>query len=787
MADFHNPYHFVPVERTSHDEHSLSVEDFEQRDLGHYSHAAYHNGMYNGRIICRLTTTDNLMFVGAKSERENNEQPATAKHFELETNKPAIPASTLRGLLSSIAETASNSALRVLNDQVLSYRQEMRKSLSAIGMVQVEKNQVGETVYKLLPLSMPTLKEAPYGGKQQGKTGFTFFSNLDDPNERTKERDAYKKMFPEPRLKIYVGEYDHNNELKPPSLRDKDSFSVGSNAVILGIFKQTFERDSYLIREHESLHVKTIPTRTGDARYVIGQKRYKPSPSPVIEKTRGIFRILGKKGRDDIPKTKKHELLIPYPKEAENWETFPILPEAIERFEQLADECTKPMEEKAEKEKIVFEDMTPQQKEEWRLSLLPYHLKGTERNNDRNQCGDKLRLKQGDLVYFRPTMQDNQAVVSEVSFSSIWRGRVEDQQGHKASVHRFFSDIDPELLPFNKARKNISPAELLFGFVEHRDEEQKKEQQEAGRTFAGRVHVSFGQLAPHQSAPYYDKQVTLKILATPKLPCPTMYFKNRYTKEPYIKKADIKLGKHQPKQGQPEHHHQPQGRKMYIHHRYNPRRDTPPWKTTNAHERANQKTRIEPVKQGTEFFFHIDFNNLSEWELGLLCYALRPTEEFHHKIGMGKSIGLGKVCINPVGLFLINREQRYGNDDIFTSQRYHQAWIKEDIELPEAFYPQEIGANNLEPPPLTWQELRDRFRNQMSPKIQKALELLGDPAKVTHPVHTPLVKQQLQNPEEETFRWFVENDKHGQHQMLKPLDQKSTELPTLKMKISNES
>jgi hypothetical protein len=44
-----------------------------------------------------------------------------------------------------------------------------------------------------------------------------------------------------------------------------------------------------------------------------------------------------------------------------------------------------------------------------------------------------------------------------------------------------------------------------------------------------------------------------------------------------------------------------------------------------------------------------------------------------------------------------------------------------------------------------------------------------------------LKEQQRHNPEKETFRWFVKNDdsRHGQHQMLEPLDKKSTELPTL--------
>jgi CRISPR-associated protein (TIGR03986 family) len=755
--EFHNPYHFVPVEKPSDKKHRLSVEMFKKRELGDYSHAAYHQGKYSGRIICHLQA-ETPMFVGAEQHRENEHQPAIANHFELETGHPAIPASTLRGMLSAVVETASNSALRVLTDQVLSYRQEMRKSLSAIGMV--VENEQSETTYRLIPLSMPTLKEYP------DLKGFKFFSNLDSPPERNKEVQAYEKMFPEPRLKVYVGNYNNQNELEPNSLKQRETFSVGSNPVGLTVSKHEFEKKPFILRDNGFLHIKTIAGRGSETRYVIGQKRVKQSP--IAENTRGIFRILGRNERDDMPNTKKHELLIPYPAEVKNWETFPILPEAIERFNQLADERTTLMAEKAEREGIDLDAMSPEKREAWLLSLVPYHLKGTQRNNDRSQFGNKLRIKPGDLVYFRPTLQNGNAVVTEVAFSSIWRGRVEDEQHHKASVHQFFAQIDKELLPFNQApetkRDKISPAELLFGFVEQREETETH--QKAGLAFAGRVQVSFGQLQPEQTGPFYEpRPVPLKILATPKLPCPVMYFRNRYNSSAYIKKADLKL-----------EDHQPQGRKMYLHHRYN-RQSAPPWKTANEHENANQKIKIKPVKEDTQFLFHIDFNNLDDWELGLLFYALRPTEEFRHKLGMGKSIGLGTVQIDPVGLFLIDRKQRYTEDNIFATSRYHQVWLADGFKPPKALYPDESQTQSTTKLPFTWQQTRDEFKNTMFKKIQQALELLGNPDKVTHPVHTPQVARRTS--EEETFKWFVKNDEKRQQTYLKPLDEAGQKLPTL--------
>lgn len=199
----------------------------------------------------------------------------------------------------------------------------------------------------------------------------------------------------------------------------------------------------------------------------------------------GILRILGKEHRKDMPKDKKHELFIPVPLEfAENFEqfiqiadAFTISPEAIKRFHELADQRT-----------ITQKNDRPVHKEEY----LPYHLKGTKRLPEyfRPQNEDEsyqVRLKQGDLVYFRPDDTHHDSV-AEVSFSSHWRGRVEkDQQA--AKVFDFF---DPNLLPFNSARNSLSPAELLFGFIE--GENAQGEKPENALAFAGKVRIDTGRL-----------------------------------------------------------------------------------------------------------------------------------------------------------------------------------------------------------------------------------------------------------------------------------------------------
>ena len=70
----------------------------------------------------------------------------------------------------------------------------------------------------------------------------------------------------------------------------------------------------------------------------------------------------------------------------------------------------------------------------------------------------------------------------------------------------------------------------------------------------------------------------------------------------------------------------------------------------------------------------------------------------------------------------------------------------------------------------------------MDPDIRQALELLGDPASIHYPVHTPQVADATQprDMEQETYRWFVTNEgPAGHHQFLQPITRNTQELPSL--------
>ena len=678
--------------------------------------------------------TEDPIFVG---DKRTEGEPHHVTHFEID-NRPAVPASTIRGMISSLAEAASDSALRVLEDRHYSYRVGMRDGLGALGIIVEERGQDGRPVLKLRPLALPSL---PW------------------QNNQARIPREYSKIFTEPLLKVYVNSYralGQAIEKTPGSFlqkRDPDSYCAdkqefwymklaGDFSLVNGVIKciKPYSKQEY---------IKQIRTRRGGVLEFLNGQRAVGSPiteekyNGLLEEekkeyTRGILRVLGIEGREkDIPSTKTHEIFIPYPPKMEKYATFDV-EEAVKDFENLAKERTQ-----ADKN-------------------LPFHPKGSRRNNSLDPKNANIKLRKYDIVFFQVSQSDPEKV-GEVAISSIWR------RSAGGSSYDYFRQISPELLPFNPERRVITIAEQLFGFVEHREKgegnvEDSREEKESVLSFAGRLRFSFGILEGDEEEPY-QPEVLLKILDSPKPPCPSLYFKPK----------NRPAGRFIAKKRLNPNDHIPQGRKFYL-HRYSGATES--WRTRYTEgEEANlkQKSYISPLKSGLTFCFHIDFDNLSRRELSLLCYALNPSDDYRHKIGMGKSIGLGRIRIVPEGLFIVDRMQRYREEDIFSSNRYHKSWIRDaSNELPEAYIREKQTATfgGMSSPEV----LRNEFADSMDKDIQKAIELIGSPENVKYPIHTPQLLGL--NIEKETFSWFVENEEKEKY-FLKPINKDSEELPTL--------
>ncbi len=373
-------------------------------------------------------------------------------------------------------------------------------------------------------------------------------------------------------------------------------------------------------------------------------------------------------------------------------------------------------------------------------------------------------------------------------------------------THDYFSNVNADLVPFDAApdkRTQITVAEQLFGFIAENavaatrqgDADQPPESVSPIRGLASRLRFSDARLSQSLSSHdstggHYQAQVRLKILSSPKAPCPVLYFCRNQGGG--VSKLDMTTEDRRDIRPIREDRRdiRPMGRKFYLHHPKHELLKTtnPPWQSSTT-ENNNQKVWVTPVKPGAAFVFHVDFNNLTETELGLLCRSLQPSDGFHHKLGMGKPLGLGTVKIQPLGLFLIDRKKRYESDDVFsaTAPRYHSRanFTQQEWETAKAMYPTE-AADEIPVDGASFQTRCDAFTPD--PVIANAVRLLGTvpvtetaDGKISYPqISYPLVNEATRAAEQEQkhYEWFVANDANNP-QSLKPIDHQATELPVL--------
>jgi CRISPR-associated protein (TIGR03986 family) len=241
-------------------------------------------------------------------------------------------------------------------------------------------------------------------------------------------------------------------------------------------------------------------------------------------------------------------------------------------------------------------------------------------------------------------------------------------------------DFVPEHL---RSSEKPDLAEAIFGWVEDKEDRPALERQRAGRVFVGDAR-----LVPGQSDVWYsEKPIAPHILASPK---PTTF--QHYLVQNRANGHDPDDKESLAHYGTPPNETEIRGHKLYWHKGANPDIKATP----KEHEKEKQLTRIKPVKAGIKFKFRIYFENLCDEELGALLWALalpvHDDNDYCHKIGMGKPLGMGSVSITPT-LTLIDRLSRY--ESLFTEDDWHTATrpsvIQPYLDAFEQYMQQEMG------------------------------------------------------------------------------------------------
>lgn len=648
---FYNPYQFIAVDtrKNQHLTPYANKEDLQNPANLRVRHDYWHKDSLSGRIRCTLTTLSPVV-VGNQQTQGNkaNGKNGSVSPYQNREGQPAIPANSLRGMISSITEAISQSSLRVL----------IATEQGEYSVRKPAQSKSNKEFLKKLGVSFKPLKNIGLVCKQL---------------------DNSYKIYP---------------------LADQDQ---GLKAWSVG---------DYLDKRDKPEHVARWRRETELMRKLnCYQHVYNPELLAYEGHQSGVYYIRGNQGVG-----KRRETYIPWNGIIQNERLLPIKAGTVQVLETILrtlSEAEK-KDEQPHKQALMLPKGYAQQARGWK--------------KDDTQA----LVLDGDLVYYRT--ENNQVV--EISYSSIWRKAVE------GSLYAAFRDkAGINSLPWFSEREALTPAEALFGVIEHEPDTQRG----GARNLAARVR--FTDANPVQPVQLMET-VILKILNSPKPPSPALYFSSNGT---YVAKTELNLNKHKPN-----------GRKYYLPHpRSLGKAAQEDWATALLEAEAfkNEKDKprphmhlsCTPIPSATEFSFDIHFENLSEAELGLLLTALQPLGEqggFIHRLGLGKPIGLGHVHIKTQ-VDIIARSQRY-KVSALGRPRYHtwhgkidQSWVDNDALL--------------------------------------QLQQLGDAALVKHPVCYPFTTGQDVCGEKQSFKWFGTNDSVAQgarHQALKRVVPNQA-LPTL--------
>lgn len=307
--------------------------------------------------------------------------------------------------------------------------------------------------------------------------------------------------------------------------------------------------------------------------------------------------------------------------------------------------------------------------------------KGKEKqfqNNPKNRFDEKMGVLQEGLPIFYCEPQNGQSVVTLFGQSPNFRIPYSpNNEGQAASAVDF---IPKDIGESDK----IDLADAIFGFVRIRKDKKeqlasqgKKEKREQSR--AGRVFISDGYYVNNEDGIWLTEEtITPHILASPKPTTFQHYLVQTTQEKPKLKHYASK----------PNEETVIRGHKLYW-HKGNVSQERIKAKATKEEieKKRSQYTEIKPIKQGVSFEFTIQFENLSDVELGALLWILTLSSDEANKLkllnldgkekyclslGMGKPLGMGSVAIDKYEVIL---NKRYKNEP---KQRYTQLFDGEE-------------------------------------------------------------------------------------------------------------
>ncbi len=564
------------------------------REIKPVGHERFHKGKLTGRIKCTLKTLTPLIIPDTKNSNAfdlQKEHPGhqNFKFFRI-NDKPMIPGSELRGMISSVYETLTNSCFRVFEEErYLTRREKPKGKKKTQGRARLFPGRVIEKHGKLYIKEMEECR-LPLYDNSSNTQAIEYKKNYHKKVKSTNDRIAEVAENNINYLKNHLSDYNK-------ALRGEIPLTA---KIELANPENPNDYIAILTVENNKENVKTGFIKfTGPN--MINQKKssqsdnYNPSWDPWnlnIQHNNSIIRASLKK---KYPR--------PVLQCVKDGKEYTVVKRAERFFYEGEDgkEYEVPVDVERQYNAII-EDYRANYGRVWEKFTTAYSL-------------PNKKLSHGDLVYFAKGRDDKAIAIVPVRVS-----RLPDPQplakrllpdALRPCVRVLLEEVDrdtlarlPDRMLFRRHPEGLCPACRLFGTTGYK----------------GRVRFGFPKLKGTVKWLNDGNPITLPLLEKPR-----------------------------PTWSMPDDRAEVPGRKFYVHHHG--------WKASVLHKQTeikkteNNRT-VEVLDKGNEFEFEVFFENLEDWELGLLIYSLELEPDLAHKLGMAKAFGFGSVKIDIKNILL---------------------------------------------------------------------------------------------------------------------------------------
>ena len=571
------------------------------------SHAkAEHNNekLHSGKIKCKLTTLGPI-FVPDTNSAENKEGEHKSFSFYKINNKYAIPGSELRGMISSVYETITNSCYRIMEEnKYISRRMEAKEAVGIkAGIVVLRKNKyfIKEAKSYRLPLydDLETTKKTE---------GMNSEGNFTNQEKRTKEA----KLFNLDLAKCANNNLECLKDLKKKNIAQFKPVFSGKKKIGFDVkcnYKDEYAKINSTGKKEGYIKISGF-NNANIANECNGGIAFNPDWS--VDNL-NVFLI-----SDPEPRPSRNQK---YPRPVLKCIKDNVQYTVTKRCERIFEEISggKPVEIPLTVVRQYNDKLEDYKKNKQNIEPLFRTIFPNE--------GESGVLEDGALVYFK---KEKGCKVSSVVPVSISRN-TDDEPMVKRLLHDSLRPCTVETSTcaeecedcperckkvadyFSPHPEGLCPACHLFGTPYYK----------------GRVNFGFAWLddkADKWFVPKDKHQLTLKLLERPR---PTWSIPESATAKP---------GGRIP------------GRKFYVHHPASVE------SLRNNKNKDKNSSTVTPLAESNTFSFELQFNNLRDWELGLLIYSLELENGLAHKLGMAKPLGFGSVQIDVTGIGLRNRD-----------------------------------------------------------------------------------------------------------------------------------